>query len=227
MTPHESMILAIEDDETARATLEPALKTAGFADVAFARDGNEGLALAHSGLPALVIIDIVADDPSAPDICCELRKDKATHSIPVIIISALDGERDVLKGFEAGADDYVARPFSAQVLAARVRAILRRCGNAASAVADMDGLALDDSAHTATLDGTKLALTPTEYDILHLLTKRRGRVWTRQQIIDAVRGCESEVTQRSVDVQLVGLRRKLGRWASHVESVRSIGYRIA
>lgn len=220
------MIAIIEDDEATRTTLGTALKAAGFGDVVFASRGDEGLAMVRAHVPSLVILDLVLPGLQGLDVCREIRRNDATRAIPIIILTALSDERDMLKGFEMGADDYVTKPFSTAVLIARIRAVLRRVVASERDVVALDGLVVDDSAHTATLNGGALPLTPTEYSILLHLLRRQGRVWTRSQIIEAVHGYESNVTERSVDVQIVGLRRKLGSWAAHIESVRSVGYRM-
>lgn len=227
MPANQKTIAVITESEALSAQLGAAFKAAGWGDVVAASRGDDALALVSARLPALVVLDTALQGASGFDICRKVRKCDATGTIPVVMISASCDERDILKGFDAGADDFVSKPFSTQVLMARIRAILRRCEAAKRESIAHDGLVLDIEAHSASLDGLPLSLTPTEYGILHHLLQRHGRVWTRSQIIEAVQGYESTVTERSVDVQIVGLRRKLGGWAKHIESVRSVGYRIA
>jgi two-component system phosphate regulon response regulator PhoB len=143
------------------------------------------------------------------------------------MLTARSDESDIVRGLECGADDYVTKPFSRQVLLARVRAVLRR----PEAVKDnvqtvFDGLALDSETHTAVLDGSSIGLTGSEYRILSLFLSRPERVYTRAQIIDLTQNADKMVTDRAVDVQIVGLRRKLGGWAEHIETVRGVGYRF-
>ena len=226
-SPTPKMIAVITENEALSAQLGTAFKAAGWGDFLVASRSDEGLAIVRTRLPSLVIIDTGLQGASGFDVCREMRKCEATRAIPVVMISAPCDERDILKGFDAGADDFVSRPFSTQILMARIRAILRRCETTERECVTLDGLVLDNTAHSASLDGQPLSLTPTEYGILHHLLRRQGRVWTRSQIIEAVQGYESTVTERSVDVQIVGLRRKLGVWATHIESVRSVGYKIA
>ena len=142
------------------------------------------------------------------------------------MLTARGEEQDVVRGLEDGADDYVTKPFSRAVLLARIRAVLRR-QDPLSGGRTLDGLALDEADFAARLNGETLSLTRTEFHILALLISRPGRVYTRQQIIDATQSEEKAVTERTVDVQLVGLRKKLGDWAAaHVETIRGVGYRV-
>lgn len=221
------MILVIEDDETIRNSLALSLKAAALGETLAAANGDDGLTLARTRLPSLAILGHAPPLLDAMEICREIRRDAATRTMHVLIIADFCEEREILKGFDAGADDCVLKPFSMPVLIARIRAILRRCNDGENDGLRLDGLAIDESAHSATLNGEPLSLTPTEYGILCHLLRRQGRVWSRSQIIEAVNGYDSDVTERSVDVQLVGLRRKLGAWSSHIESVRSVGYKIS
>ena len=130
-----------------------------------------------------------------------------------------------MRGLELGADDYVTKPFSREVLLARINAVLRR-NDPMAAGKTLDGLLIDERGGAAILDGTVLTLTRGEFRLLALLSSRPGRVYTRAQIIDMVQDEEKSVTERTVDVQLVGLRKKLGDWAAHIETIRGVGYRV-
>ena len=130
-----------------------------------------------------------------------------------------------MRGLELGADDYVTKPFSREVLLARIHAVLRR-NDPLAAGRDLDGLRIDTRAGSASLNGELLTLTRGEFRLIALLASRPGRVYTRSQIIDAMQDEEKSVTERTVDVQLVGLRKKLGDWASHIETIRGVGYRV-
>jgi two-component system phosphate regulon response regulator PhoB len=142
------------------------------------------------------------------------------------MLTARSEEVDIVRGLECGADDYVTKPFSRQVLLARVRAVLRRPETVKGEQRVFDGLALDSEAHAAVLNGTSISLTGCEYKVLSLLTSRPERVYTRAQIIDLTQNADKMVTDRAVDVQIVGLRRKLGEWAEHIETIRGVGYRF-
>ena len=141
------------------------------------------------------------------------------------MLTAKSEDEDVVRGLELGADDYVTKPFSREVLLARINAVLRR-NDPLAAGRDLDGLRIDSRAGSASLNGELLTLTRGEFRLVALLASRPGRVYTRSQIIDAVQDEEKSVTERTVDVQLVGLRKKLGAWASHIETIRGVGYRV-
>lgn len=223
---HEEYILAIEDDSAIRTVLGVALRAAGFAEVRFALTGDEGLAMAMAHPPRLVLLDLMLPGMDGREVCRQLRQNDSTKTVPVIMLTALDDECDVVAGLKTGADDYITKPFSTAVLIARIRAVLRRSLGAAADEMVLDGLTLNPDSRLVVVDGRETSLTPTEYGILQLLMAHPGRVYTRGQIIDAVQGYGKSVIERTVDVQMVGLRRKLGNWAHHLEAVRSVGYRL-
>ena len=142
------------------------------------------------------------------------------------MLTAKSAESDVVAGLELGADDYVTKPFSKAILLARVKAALRRPGPIEGPVRTLGGLVLDHATRTVAIDGAPLALTRGEFDLLNLLSAHPGRVYTRPQIIAQVQGDDKAVTDRTVDTMLVGLRRKLGEWAAHIETIRGVGYRL-
>jgi two-component system phosphate regulon response regulator PhoB len=159
-------------------------------------------------------------------VCRRIRETKEIASTPVIMLTARSEEGDVVRGLECGADDYVTKPFSRQVLLARIRAVLRRPESVKDSNPDFDGLVLNSDSRSVTLNGKPLSLTGSEYRVLSLLLSRPERVYTRAQIIDLTQNADKDVTDRAVDVQVVGLRRKLGAWAEHIETVRGAGYRF-
>ncbi len=219
-------ILIVEDDATIRTILEMALLGAGYRHVTCASRGDEGLAEARRLRPDLVLLDVMLPGLDGFTIAARLRADAATAATRIIMITARTEPEDIVRGLEAGADDYVTKPFDRPVLLARVRAVLRR-GRGAAEPGGFEGLALDEAAHTARLDGAELKLAPGEFRILVLLVENRGRVLTRARILDAVlRDSAQAVTERTVDVQIANLRRKLGAWADHIETIRGVGYRI-
>jgi two-component system phosphate regulon response regulator PhoB len=164
------------------------------------------------------------------DVCKILKNDPRTAAIPVIILSAKGEEADIVTGLELGADDYVTKPFSPRILTARVRAVLRKKSQPAAAeesgILRRHELTLDPARRAVTAGGQPVELTYTEFGILQFLMRRPGWVFTRNQIIDAVRGDGYAVTERSVDVQIVSLRRKLGEFGKYVATVRGVGYRF-
>ena len=219
-------ILIVEDDPTIRCILEMALKADGYAHVTSVARGDEGLEVARRMRPDLVLLDLMLPGLDGFTVCRRIRETPALAETRIIMLTALGEEQNIVRGLEEGADDYVTKPFSRIVLLARIRAVLRR-QDPLSGGRTLDGLSLNEADFAACLNGETLSLTRTEFHILALLVSRPGRVYTRQQIIDATQNEEKAVTERTVDVQLVGLRRKLGEWASaHIETIRGVGYRI-
>ncbi len=221
-----SKILVVEDDPAIRRVIVLAVKSAGYSPILEADAGDAGLATIRREKPALVLLDVMLPGMDGIEVCRRVKSDPALASTAVIMLTARGEEHDVVAGLDAGADDYVTKPFSKEVLLARIRAALRKDPTAPGGALALDGLELDDQTHRVRVDGAELRLTLTEYRILELLLRNRGRVFERGHIIDRISNGEKIVTDRTIDVQIVGLRRKLGDWASHVETVRGIGYRL-
>lgn len=220
-------ILVVEDDAAIRRVVVLALKTAGYAHVLEADSGTTGLACAMHERPRLVLLDVLLPSLDGLEVCRRLRAHPDTAHTPVIMLTAKSEEQDVVSGLDAGATDYVTKPFSKNILLARVRAALRRPDEKRpSPHLSLGGLDIDNDAHTVTLNGVPLSLTLSEYRILELLVANHNRVFTRAHIIDRISDEQKVVTDRTVDVQMVNLRRKLGAWAQHVETIRGVGYRI-
>jgi two-component system phosphate regulon response regulator PhoB len=222
-------ILIIEDEEDIRELVRYNLKREKF-EVSEAESGEEGLKVAARGRPDLILLDLMLPGKDGMQICRELKQSEETRAIPVIMMTARGEESDVVAGLELGAEDYVVKPFSPKVLVARVKAVLRR-KSSAPAPSEEDVLTIQDlrihpGRHEVTVKGTPLSLTASEFGILHFLARRPGWVFTRYQIVDAVHGEDYPVTERSVDVQIVGLRKKLGKAGEYIETVRGIGYRF-
>lgn len=206
-------ILVIEDDPTIRALLEMALIGAGYTGVSTSARGDEGLAAVKGGHPDLVLLDIMLPGLDGFSIARRIRETPDLAATRIIMLTARTQPEDIVRGLNAGADDYVTKPFDRQVLLARVKAVLRR-GLPVTEGVDFDGLSIDEPGRVATLDGKPLDLTPGEFALLVRLVAHRGRIFARP------------ADERTVDVQIANLRRKLGGWASHIETVRGIGYRI-
>ena len=220
-------IVIIEDDSAIRSILSITLKGAGFAIVKEAETGDEGLRLVKELKPSLVLLDLMLPGIDGFMVCKKIRESPETASTPVIMLTARSEEEDIVRGLECGADDYITKPFSRQVLLARIRAVLRRPQSRKDESSiEFDGLAISDDSHKVTLNGNALDLTGSEYRVLSLLISRPERVYTRSQIIDLTQDPDKIVTDRAVDVQIVGLRRKLGSWAKHIETIRGVGYRF-
>lgn len=218
-------IVIVEDDAAVRRVLELTLKSAGYR-VRSAATGPEGYELILSDRPQLALLDVMLPGIDGLEICRRLRGHAETSALPVVMLTAKGEEGDIVAGLDAGANDYVTKPFSKDVLLARIRAQLRSAGKNAAGAVEIDGLVIDESSHTVTVDGRPVALTLSEYRMLALLAGHPNRVFTRSLIIDRISDGGKIVTDRTVDVQLVGLRRKLGDWAEHIETIRGVGYRV-
>ena len=218
-------IIVVEDDAVIRAVLEMALQAEGFKKVSGCARGDEGLDTIKRLKPDLVLLDVMLPGLDGYAICRRIRETPALAATRVIMLTARTQNEDVVRGLECGADDYVAKPFDRKVLLARVKAVMRR-GAPVVAGSDFDGLVLIEDAHVAKLDGDDLKLPPGEFRILSLLAANRGRVLARSRILDMVQSGDKFSTERTVDVQIANLRRKLGRWAEHIETVRGVGYRV-
>jgi len=224
----QEQILVIEDEEDIVELIRYNLVQNGFR-VTAATTGDEGLRQARNRIPDAIVLDLMLPGLDGMEVCRELRRDDRTAAIPLIILTARAEEPDVIAGLELGADDYMAKPFSPRELVARVRALLRRRRqeqtnrNETLRVKDM---VIHPGRHEALAGGKPLDLTFTELRILRLLASRPGWVFSRDQIVTAVHGEAYPVTDRAVDVQIVGLRKKLGARARYIETVRGVGYRF-
>ncbi len=219
-------VLVIEDDEAVRRVIVLTLKSEGYSFVREAADGLTGLNLIRSEHPDLVLLDLMLPGLSGIELCRRVRADESLTTTPIIMLTARCDDFDIVAGLDAGANDYVTKPFSRDVLLARMRAALRNREQLQEKVIGFDGLQIFDSSHTVQLNGEALALTLTEYRILELLVRHHGRVFTREMILNHLSDGDKAVTDRTVDVQMVSLRKKLGAWAKHILTIRGIGYRV-
>ena len=193
-------------------------------------DGAKGLALAGRQAFDLVLLDVMLPGMGGLEVLKGLRKAPATAAVPVMLVSAKGEETDIVLGLELGAEDYLVKPFSPKVLVARVKALLRRgeaapAGEAQAPVV-IGHLRIDPSRMEASVSGKAMTLTLTEFKLLQVLAARPGHVLTRNQLLDAARGADTMVMDRTIDVHLSSLRRKLGRMSDHLETVRGVGYRF-
>lgn len=221
-------ILVVEDEPQIAELLRYNLAKEGYA-VLVAHKGHEALRLLGSHKPDLVLLDLMLPDLDGLEVCRRIRRDPASEGLPIVMLTAKGEEADIVAGLELGADDYVTKPFSPRVLLARIRAVLRRKAAempAADAPIEVHGLVIDPRRHEVSLHGQPLELTATEFRVLHALAQRPGWVFTRRRIAEAVHGATDVVTDRAVDVQIVGLRRKLGPAGRLIETVRGVGYRL-
>lgn len=206
-------ILIVEDDATIRTILEMALMGAGFRHVSSCARGDEGLQEMLSTKPDLVLLDVMLPGLDGFTLARRVRGTPALAATRILMLTARSENEDIVRGLEAGADDYVTKPFDRLVLLARVRAVLRR-GLPETEGVDFDGLLLDEPNRLAKLNGEVLKLSAGEFDLLVRLVAHRGRILTRA------------ADERTVDVQVANLRKKLGPWAEHIETIRGVGYRV-
>ena len=198
-------------------------------DMTGVASGEEAFASVRTSPPDLVVLDLMLPGVDGLEVCRRLKNDGRTADIPVIILSAKGEEADVVTGLELGADDYLTKPFSPRVLLARIKAVLRRQHSepeTGDAVIAHHDLQIHPGRHEVQMAGALVQLTLTEFRILHLLARRPGWVFTRNQILETAQGDDSSVTTRAVDVHIVALRRKLGPSGDLIETIRGVGYRL-
>ena len=222
-------VLIVEDEADIRELVRYNLQRENFA-VFEAGSGEEGLQLVDRTIPDLILLDLMLPGKDGLEVCRILKRDDRTRGIPVVMMTARGDESDIVTGLELGAEDYIVKPFSPRVLCARAKAVLRRNASVPELAPDdvvrIHDMVIHPGRHEVLVKDHAVDLTATEFRILHFLARRPGWVFTRYQIVDAVHGEDYPVTERSVDVQVVGLRRKLKRAGSYIETVRGIGYRF-
>jgi two-component system phosphate regulon response regulator PhoB len=221
-------ILIIEDERDLQTVLEYNFRQAGH-EVLQAFRGEEGLRLARQHRPDLVCLDLMLPDIPGTDVCKQLKKDPATRTMPVLMLTAKGEEIDRVVGFELGADDYVTKPFSVRELLLRVQAILRRTGGETEThpLFEFGRLRIDRDAHRVWVDGGEVPLTALEFKLLVTLHERRDRVQSRETLLDDVWGIQADITTRTVDTHVKRLREKLEAAGEYIETVRGVGYRFA
>jgi two-component system phosphate regulon response regulator PhoB len=222
-------ILIVEDERALAEVLAANLEREGF-DVIMSNDGQEGLRQAQLKLPDLVVLDLMLPVKPGLEVCRELRNGARTRDIPIIMVTAKAEETDELVGFAVGADDYVTKPYSVKILIERIKKELRKRQAqdepASTAVIESQGVVIDRHAHRALYRGEELPLTPTEFRLLEVLLRQAGRAFTRYELMDAAIGEDAVVLERTIDVHIKSLRKKLGDAADLIETVRGVGYRF-
>jgi DNA-binding response OmpR family regulator len=221
-------ILLVDDEADALEVLGFKLREAGFAPI-FARDGARALASARNERPDLIVLDLMLPEVDGLEVCKILRRDPATASIPILMLTARAAEMDRVLGLELGADDYVTKPFSPRELVLRIRKLLQRMQTAdePSAHLKLGDIEIDVPQHLVQVAGRRLTLTATEFRLLEILARRRGRVQSRDRLLQDVWGYENPIDSRTVDTHMRRLREKLGGAAEQLETVRGVGYRFA
>jgi two-component system phosphate regulon response regulator PhoB len=223
-------ILVVDDEPDLLELVHYTLSRAGY-QVCCVKSGEEALTQVQTRPPDLIVLDLMLPGMDGLEICQRLKREPQTATIPIVMLTARDEEADVVTGLELGADDYLTKPFSPRVLSAHVKAVLRRQQVAEdrdreAAIVVHGDLVIHPGHHEVLVGNQPVTLTPTEFRILQLLALRPGWVFSRYQIVDSARGDDAGVTERSVDVHIAALRRKLGTSASIIETVRGVGYRL-
>lgn len=219
----------IEDEEDIVELLRYNLRKNGY-DTNVAMSGEEGIESVRRNKPDLILLDLMLPGVSGLEVCKVLKTNEETQKTPIIMVSAKGEENDIVTGLEMGADDYITKPFSPKILLARVEAVLRRGANAQTedktAPIEAHGIWIHPGKCEVKVNDEMIELSRTEFQVLFLLLRRRGWVFTRSQIVEEVQGPNYPVTDRAVDVQIVGLRKKLGTLGDLIETVRGVGYRF-
>ena len=221
-------ILVVDDEEDILELVRFNLSKEGY-QVVCAATGEKAVEMARSELPDLMVLDLMLPGMDGLIVAGFLKNHPETHHLPIVMLTAKGDESDVVTGLELGADDYVTKPFSPKILVARIKAVLRRKATDTpddSEVVKIHNLVIHPGRREVRVAGKPVDLTFTEFGVLSYLVRRPGWVFTRSQIVDAVRGSDYFVTDRSVDVQIVGLRKKLGSMGQYIETVRGVGYRF-
>ncbi len=221
-------VLVIDDEADLIELVRYNLSKEGF-EVSAAMDGESGLAAARRGAPDVVVIDLMLPGIDGLEVCRALRADDRTAHIPVIMLTAKDTESDRVVGLEIGADDYMTKPFSPRELAARIKAVLRRITprQQVQELVKQGDLSIDLQRHEVSCGEKLVNLTATEFRLLQFLAARPGRVFSRSELIDGALGRDVTVLDRTIDVHIMSLRRKLGNCGDNIETVRGFGYRFS
>ena len=221
-------ILIIEDEPDISELIEYNLTQSGYS-IIVSDNGEKGIDVTRKHLPDLILLDLMLPGINGIDVCRILKNDKNTSNVSIIMLTALGQEEDIVNGLESGADDYITKPFSFPVLEARIESVLRRAKNENKEIdtVSISGINISPRTREVHIDGKSIEnLTFTEFQILQLLASHPGWVFTRYQIIDKIRGDNYPVTDRSVDFQIVGLRKKMGKKGKLINTIRGVGYRF-
>lgn len=223
-----SSILVVEDDGDIRELIRYNLQKEGY-DVVAVSSGETAIKEVKSRTFDLILLDLMLPGIDGLEICKLLKSNPQSSEIPIIMVTAKGEEADIVVGLELGADDYIVKPFSPKVLAARAKAVMRRKQMTVSEdrqIVNVGDLTIHSGKREVLLGGKQIELTYTEFELLKFLAQRPGWVFTRYQIVDALKGEDYPVTDRSVDVHIVGLRKKLGHYGELIETIRGVGYRF-
>lgn len=223
-------ILIVDDEEDIIELIRYNLKNEGY-DILTAFTGEQAIKIARQSLPDLIVLDLMLPGIDGLEVTKFLKNSAQTKELPIVMLTAKGEESDIVTGLELGANDYISKPFSPKELLARIRAILRRrrkhgLDDPPADIRQVGEMTIDRAKHVVTIQGEKVDLTLSEFELLSFLSDKKGWVFTRNQIMDAIHGENYAVTERSIDVIIVGLRKKLKSYASRIETVRGVGYRF-
>ena len=223
----KAKILVVDDEPEALEILGFKLKEAGYEPL-FAKDGTRALQSARDDQPALIVLDLMLPEIDGLEVCKILRRDPTTAMIPILMLTARAAEMDRVVGLELGADDYVTKPFSPRELVLRIKKLLARAKAADEPIAQLriGELEIDVPRHEVTIRGKGVDLTATEFKLLELLVRRRGRVQSRDRLLNDVWGYDNPIDSRTVDTHMRRLREKVGPAADYLETIRGVGYRF-
>ncbi len=225
MTRHK--ILVVEDDRSLADVVRYNLQQAGY-DVLWAFDGQDGLTQAQLHSPDLIVLDLMLPGMDGLEVCRRLRSAAQTKDVLILMLTAKGEESDHLVGFSVGCDDYVVKPYSVKILLERIKALIRRRERQSISIETLSGggILIDRRKHSVTLEGKPLDLTPSEFRLLETLMRQSGRAFDRSELIDSALGADTLVLERTIDVHIRSLRKKLGASADMIQTVRGIGYRF-
>jgi two-component system phosphate regulon response regulator PhoB len=218
-------LVIIEDDKDIRELLSYNISSLGYQVHSFS-NGESGLKHLRNNKSNLLLLDLMLPGISGYDICRIIKSDPKLKDLLIIMLTAKGSEADIVKGLELGADDYIVKPFSSSILSARIAAVLRRVKKTDSKILNFDSLKIDISKHQVSVNNAIIDLTFSEFEILSMLAQNPGLVYTRSQIIDSIRGDNYPATDRTIDFQIVGLRKKLSTAKNYIKTIRGIGYKF-
>jgi two-component system alkaline phosphatase synthesis response regulator PhoP len=218
-------LVIIEDDKDIRELLSSNISSLGYQVHSFS-NGESGLKHLRNNKSNLLLLDLMLPGISGYDICRIIKSDPKLKDLLIIMLTAKGSEADIVKGLELGADDYIVKPFSSSILSARIAAVLRRVKKTDSKILNFDSLKIDISKHQVSVNNAIIDLTFSEFEILSMLAQNPGLVYTRSQIIDSIRGDNYPATDRTIDFQIVGLRKKLSTAQKYIKTIRGIGYKF-
>ncbi|MDN3512977.1 MAG: response regulator [Candidatus Brocadia sp.] len=220
-------ILVVDDEQDLVKLIRYHLGKEGY-KVLSAYDGEDALFLTRKERPELVILDLMLPGMDGLEVCKKLKADQELAQIAIIMLTAKEEEADITMGLKLGADDYMTKPFSPKELVARVQAVLRRTQSTATTkdYIEIDDLTIDLPKHEVAIKNETIPLTLTEFKLLHQLAGKPGRVFTRDQLLDAISGSETFVIDRTIDVHIAALRKKLKTFANRIITIRGIGYKF-